>query len=393
MSNVWTHVARSHRIDPRFAASDLVEALPPGFKPKIAILYADVLLDHATLFEELRIELPDTMFVGATSGGASTSGYCTEDARFVAAAFLGGDGLRVRLASVGNAAVDPFAKGVELGRNLTSTGPLPARPYACLVWYSPLHGIDAAAVVAGLESVGVRHVYGGGAGQPWGPMVATHQFADAQVLTDGFVAVILEGVEVVSDSTHGMEAVGVEFTVTRAEGNVIYEFDGRPALTVWGDYFGIDAHDSAESVASWGVGITHQSAEGEKSLITRSAFTNTRSEGSMTLQAAIAQGTVIQLCARTQPAVLDGAKRMGERLVTRLRDRETLLLLSFECAARSSPFLGPVLARQEVLDLQQQLGPEIPWLGMYAWGEVSPVGNETYIHNYTFPLCALCIPR
>ena len=108
------------------------------------------------------------------------------------------------------------------------------------------------------------------------------------------------------------------------------------------------------------------------------------------LQAPIPAGTQVQVCHRTPEAVFDRATVMATRLHARLAGREPALALGFECAARARPFLGEELTRREIGGMQAILGDTLPWLGMYAWGEVAPVGSTTYFHNYTFPLAVLC---
>ena len=80
-------------------------------------------------------------------------------------------------------------------------------------------------------------------------------------------------------------------------------------------------------------------------------------------------------------------------MATRLREAigpaTPVLALGFECGARPEPFLGHDLAHKEVCDIQRAIGADIPWLGMYAWGEIAPIGEVSYFHNYTFPLCVL----
>ena len=60
-------------------------------------------------------------------------------------------------------------------------------------------------------------------------------FVDDEVVTGGAVGLRLDGVEVLPCVSQGASPVGPELTVTAAEGNVISELDGRPALEVLRD--------------------------------------------------------------------------------------------------------------------------------------------------------------
>ena len=89
---------------------------------------------------------------------------------------------------------------------------------------------------------------------------------------------------------------------------------------------------------------------------------------------------------------MDRAAAMAERLKNRIGDRAPLFALSFECGARSTPFLGIEGAGEEIRRVQNVVGGEIPWMGMYAWGEIAPLGGANYFHNYTFQMCVV-LPR
>src|SRR5262249_24800754 len=65
----------------------------------------------------------------------------------------------------------------------------------------------------------------------------TYQYCDDEVISDGVSWALLSGpVPVAPAVRHGCVPIGVERTVTRAEGNVIHEIDGKPALDVLKEY-------------------------------------------------------------------------------------------------------------------------------------------------------------
>jgi hypothetical protein len=386
----WSEVVTSTKVDATAVAAELVAQLRAACAevPCAAIVYADVLHDHAQLLGELQRHLPDTKFVGASSSGFSVQGIYREDTRFAAVAFLGGEGVSANVAFVNHASSFEGDLGATLASQL---GPA-AGPHTLLVWYNPLRGLDAQTMLDGLAAQGYRAVYGGGAGQPWGPMLGTYQFAADCVYSDCVVAMRIGGLEPVAELTHGMQGVGVELVVTRAVDNVVFELDNKPALDVWNAEFGVTADNDASSVATWALGVKHPDNDPYEGLITRSPFLFSNEQRSLTFQAAIPTGTTVQLCARTTSAVYDGAVAMAGRLSEALEGRTRVLTLSFECAARSAPFLGTEMTENELLAMQRKLGNAAPWLGMYAWGELAPTTTRSYFHNFALPLCVLCTP-
>ncbi|MCA9706945.1 MAG: FIST C-terminal domain-containing protein [Myxococcales bacterium] len=235
---------------------------------------------------------------------------------------------------------------------------------------------------------------GGGAGQPFGPQHQTYQYEDTRAHRDAAVVLVLEGdVELVLELTNGTEPLGLELTVTAAHDHVITHLDDRPALEVLDEMVGVTRTIDHNQTADWALGVHPDDGAAYEGPITRAIFGMDVEAKALVLQAPIATGATVQVCHRTREAVHDRAVAMAKRLREQLTRRDPFLLLSFECGARPRPFLGDEAARQEVVAIQHTVGPWLPWLGFYAWGELAPVGSRTHLHNYTFPLVALCRAR
>ena len=368
-------------------------AQTPDCAPVVALVYATVIYDQEAVLRGVREALPDVPIVGASTQDLSRAGDVEAGDRVVGVAVIAGAAVRARTATAQDVSRDPAAAARELAARL---GP-PSGPDAAplLLWYDPLTGINVDVLIEGLRAAGYPRILGGGAGQPWGPLYRTYQYFDGRVLRDSVVALQLDGdVELVHDLTHGTDTLGLELTVTGAHDNVITEIEGRPALDVWREQLGIgeEAVLNIDSTAVWALGVTLPPgvAEAYEGPITRSVFGFRSKTRELVLQAPIPAGTQVQVCHRTPEAVYDRATVMATRLQARLAGRAPVLALGFECAARARPFLGDELTRQEIGRMQAILGDGLPWLGMYAWGEVAPVGATTYFHNYTFPLAVLC---
>src|SRR5918999_6066127 len=76
-------------------------------------------------------------------------------------------------------------------------------------------------------------LWGGGAGNNFSPGQPTYQYCDDEVVTEGVAYALLSGEAQASWAiSHGMVPIGGERKVTRAQGNVIFEIDGEPAIEV-----------------------------------------------------------------------------------------------------------------------------------------------------------------
>ena len=366
-----------------------------AIEPVAAIVYVTVLHDQDAVLRGVRSVLPGARLVGASTQDVSRTGDVESGDRVVGVAIIGGSQVTARSAFALNVSKDPAAAARVLAEQLGPPGP-DGPPL--LLWYDPLTGINVDTLIAGLRAAGYPKILGGGAGQPWGPLYRTYQYFEGRVMRDSAVVLRLDGdLEFVQDLTHGTDALGIELEVTAAEGNVISAIDGRPALDVWREQLGLGDEDilDIEATAAWalGVSVTMEPGHDYEGPITRSVFGFRTSTREVVLQAPIPAGMLVQVCHRTPEAVFDRAVVMATRLHARLAGRSPVLALSFECAARARPFLGEELTRREIGQMQTILGETLPWLGMYAWGEVAPVGPATYFHNYTFPLAVLCRRR
>jgi hypothetical protein len=307
---------------------------------------------------------------------------------------LGGSAVKTATALEREIAVGTREKGAGMAKRMLSD--LGEAPKLVVLLYDPLCGADVHELLGGLREHLSCPIVGGGASQPWGPMVKTYQYFGKEVLSQGAVALALTGPFVAELGVcHGTSPTGVVMTLTRTEGNRLLEIDGRPALDVWREATGYSEGETIDQdhVAAWAIGVERsvQSPAGrEQSLyMIRAAFGFDQNEKSVTVQAAIPSDTKIMFHHRTTSAVLEGTKAMAKDLAARLSDRKVWAVLGFECGARTSPFLGSKATVDENVALQGLVAPEAPWLGLLAWGEIAPVGHEPAFHNYTYPLVVL----
>jgi len=388
----------SSETDSRKAASATARALKDAFaaRPlKAVVVYASVTHDQPAMLHSLAAEFgPDVLLFGCSVQGVAVPGIVREGGYLVGAMGLGGDSLRIEGALVRAIEHDTREKGRKLGAELRSR--LGEQPRVCMVLYDPLCNADVEQMLSGLTDEVECLLVGGGAGQPFGPIVKTYQYWRGEVLGHAAMAIGLTGPFVPELGVcHGTSPTGLVMTVTRTEGNALLEIDGRPALEVWREVTGCSDQEvnNQDYVANWAIGIERAitASDGAKESVyfVRASFGFDLERGALFVQAAIPEQTKIMLHHRTVPAVSEGTAAMGRDMVELLRGRRPWAVLGFECGARTSPFLGEAGTLQENLALQKAVAPDVPWLGMMAWGEIAPVAGKPAFHNYTYPLLVL----
>ena len=101
--------------------------------------------------------------------------------------------------------------------------------------------VDGEDVITGMQRGAGRDLcaFGGMAADDF-RMEGTYCFSESDVLDPGIVAIIFDGAEVRvrGNAISGWQPIGVENEITHAEGNVLHEINGQPALEFFNRFFG-----------------------------------------------------------------------------------------------------------------------------------------------------------
>jgi small ligand-binding sensory domain FIST len=357
---------------------------------KVVFTYLTVNHDQAAFLKGLREGVgPGASIVGCSGQGVMGRGAVREEGYAASVLGLGGDGVRIATASVEEIESDTAGKGRLCGERLRAGSSEP--PKVVVLNYDPLSGIDAQVFLDALHAEVQCPIVGGASSHFFGrEMTETFQYHDGRVLTRSAVACAFWGdFTATIASCIGCSPVGLEMTVTRAEGNYLFELDGRPALEVWEELTGVPAPGEVGNSSAIAIGMAIEGAGNPTEQLIRCALVLDRTQGGVLLGAAIPTGTRIFLHHRTVDDVLAGADRLVDELKARLGGKTLRAVLGFECGARTKPFLGDAMTNKENLDMQAALGPEAAWAGVVCWGEIYPVAGKPVYHNYTYPLLAL----
>jgi hypothetical protein len=351
-----------------------------------------VLYDPKAVLAAVRETLgdPSLPIVGSSTQGIARAGAVTETDRVVGVALICSNTIRAKAAHTQNLAADAKAAGRRIASELGDPAGMGEMPL--VVWFDPMTGANVQALIDGLSEGGYSKIIGGASGQPWGPLAKTYQYFDQSAMSDSVVALKLTGVEsAVWETSHGVEPIGLEVKVTEADGNVIKMLDGKPALDVWSEQLlGTFTFHVDDWTWVLGVRLPESDPNDPEGLVSRGVFGVNKETKELTLLAPIPVGSTVHICHRTVESVFDRGLRMGERLKSKLAGKTPFVALAFECGARPRPFLGDEKALEEVCRIQETIGPSIPWLGMYPWGEIAPKGGRSQFSNFQFPLLVLC---
>lgn len=388
----------SSETDSTRAGQQVGQALREAFAGQpltTVIVYATVVHDQRALLAAVRETVgPGVLIVGCSAQGVTGHGSVLEGGFAVGAMGLGGDSLRAATALQNEIQTEGVAKGRALASSLKSQ--LGQDPDLLFLLYDPLCGADVNQLLAGLRQEVSSPVMGGAAGQPSGPVAGTYQYHQEESFTQSAVALGLVGPFTADFGvSHGTTPTGIVMTLTRADGNRLLEFDGRPALDVWRETTGLQEDEllHQDHTAALAMGIeqaVQKNGRTENAYLIRAVFGLDPVAKAIVVPAAIPEGSKLLFHHRTARVVKEGAMAMGKDLSSRLNGKYPWAVLGFECGARTAPFLGPADTLEENVALQAMVAPRSPWLTIIPWGEIATLGgNEPTFCNYTYTLVAL----
>jgi hypothetical protein len=252
--------------------------------------------------------------------------------------------------------------------------------------------------IAGLEgnlpSERFLPMWGGGAANNFNQEEPTYQYCDDEVIFGGVSYALLSGeAQTAWANSHSLIPIGGERIVTRSQGNVIYEIDGKPAVEVLKEYLPEHAlvadRDWLRYAISLALLFRAPSYMKDEEYVVRGVPQLSLTDGSITVQTEVEEGTSIWFSSRDKERITTGFDRMAQQIEEQLGGEQPKLVFQFECVTR-----GHVMFReQEKLQLlkrfRQSVGPDVPWAGFYTVGEIGPVEEHNDIHRFASVVLAL----
>lgn len=194
---------------------------------------------------------------------------------------------------------------------------------------------------------------------------------------------------------HGHRTLSGPLTVTKAEGNTVYEVDGRPAWAVWKDQTraaaeaqGIDV-DNIDEQSLGGFLLTYEASLASGDEIKVRAPLVKGDDGSLSFATGIPEGAVIRITRSDANAQVESARTAAEAALEQLDGRPAAGALVFDCICRNlilqDDFHGAVAAMSKALG-------DVPVSGFETYGEIAlDVGDMSGFHNTTSVV--LAVPR
>ena len=209
-------------------------------------------------------------------------------------------------------------------------------------------------------------------------------FLGEEVVDGGAVGVRLDGIEILPCVSQGAAPIGPELTITAADGHIIGELAGKPALAKLREAIEGLSDDDRELVDGgllMGIVVDANKPDYvQGDFLVRGLVGADPETGEVAVGTEVRPGQVVRLHARdASSADRDLHNALSVRMEA-LGGRRPAGALVFACNGRGSGMFG--IPGHDAEAIAHGLGGA-PAAGFFAAGEIGPVGGEYFLHGFT----------
>lgn len=368
----------------RYAQGAWSQSFPAFDSPTTMVLVfaSPVYRGRPEVFRDLRRAYPHSTIIGCSTAGEIDQTRVRDETISVAVVRFRDS--RVQLAATRlDDAKESFHAGVRIAAALQ------AAELRAVVVLSEGVNVNGTELVRGLNAqLGDQVVVTGGLAGDGDRFGSTFVIANGEIETNGVVAVGLYGerVRVGHGSKGGWDTFGPERIVTRSDGNVLYELDGRPALALYKEYLGERAAGLPGSALLFPLAL--RASTDDQSAVVRTVLGVDEGAQSMTFAGDVPTGFYAKLMRANFDRLILGAKAAGGAAASLHAHRRLALSIAISCVGRRL-VLGE-RTEEETEATLEALPEGTLQIGFYSYGELSPhTSGRCDLHNQTMTLTVI----
>lgn len=361
--------------------------------------------NHEEIFEGIRSEAENIPVIGGPAIGVITNDRLGYEGHQVGVGILPKI-VNSEIVSAGQLNRGEKKVGIKLGRQLADKrGP---QEKLLLLFYDSIKSPPPPSPVLNVSSYLLEGIEKGLGGEP--PLIVGaglvgsynfdkgKQFCGSYVSDQEAVIALLSGnFSIYTRIMHGCKPMSDYHRMTRVEGPVVYEIDGRPAMDVVDDLLGTQEWHKRLPLLLVTLGVNHGDKYGpydEESYVNRLIVgVLPRKRAIVLFEADFENGTEFQFMRRSSELMEESAERVSREVLENLKKnkKEPFFSLYIDCAGRTSAYSGS--EREEASIVQRIIGKEIPLLGFYSGVEIAPLLGKSRGLDWTGVLMVLSRSR
>ena len=346
----------------------------------LVIVFGEPDLIHAPdPINELVKAYPNSHVIGCSTAGEILGRSLLE--KSLVAAVVKFDHTQIKSASAPIESVkDSFLAGQQIGRSLS------APDLRAVFVLSKGLDINGTELVQGLNSELPKSVVitGGLAGDGI-------RFQNTWVLIDGEMNnKFVSAIGLYGDRIHvgysyggGWTELGLEYQVTKSQKNILFELDQKPALQIYKEYLGEEASGLPGTGFHFPIGLRCDDAPDE--IIVRTVQAVSEENQSITFFGDIPNNCFAKVLWGEINQLVEGAESAANDIRDSYLGNDPLLSIAISCVGRKK-VMGQ-RTEEEVEAVIDTYRKEIPQVGFYSYGELSPHSQGSCaLHNQTMTL-------
>lgn len=379
-SDLFIAIAHSVELDSLLAVRELIENCEHQLGtryPVAGILYAAIDTDYQLVLDKLYEKWPDLQLIGCTTDGEFSSECEYVEDSLVLTLFASKEVAFVS-GCVDNTALDMKEECTQVLSEAVNR--LGQTPKLCIL-FSDVLKINGETVMEQLTMVteGKLPIVGGISADSW-RFKESSQFFNNSASPNLSPFLLLAGP---FDFSLGMDCgwdpIGEMGTITRSEGNVIYEINHKPALDFYKSILGEHTKPTLE------LPIAVYDAHGTFRFMRTSFEKYDINNGSVTYLGNVPVNYKVRITMVNRESILAGSKSSINLAFNTFPSNDLpAIALCFSCSARRV-LLG-TRTKEEYQLVHKKLGDDVKFVGFYTYGEfcqnLNILSNE--FHNETF---------
>lgn len=367
-----------------------------GGKPEVLIVFGAMRFNHQQLLDGIYSVTGELMMVGGTTAGEiSPVGFQTQS---VVVMGISSESLEFRTGVGNNMSNDEAECGIMLANDLLTRSS--GEDILSLLVFPNGMGGDGVKTIEGIQSVlgAEREIIGGYLGDDE-RFENTFQYYNGKVYSNAICGLLICGTDKFVTGIgvrSGFESVGNRFYCTDSDDNVVKQFNEESALQLYKEFLGEERSEKLPGIClEYPFGLIDEkiSLEGREYFQLRCGLSVDQDKGTITLAGSIPEGSAITLTMASRGDIIKGAELAAIQAKNCLQGAKPEAILMFSCVGRKL-----VLGRrtdEEVKAVRDVLGPDVPLIGFYTYGEIGPIDKMqkelavSKFHNETVVLWIL----
>ncbi len=291
-------------------------------------------------------------------------------------------------------AVSFIAEGTasEIGEQIQQNVQSQRQDNSLLMIFPDIRSVEPAELVSQIGSDGATLPVVGAAVSGDATGAQMYHWKGKQATEGGVTGLLLTGnFRTEIGVAQGCQPIGKPREVTKADGRVIFEIDGEPALENFKNVLKLLTQDDIrQSGGTVFIGIAMDNENSNPSrgdFLIRNLIGINEEHAAIAVSEEVKEGQLVQFHLRNPRAAAEEIRTIISKLAEKTEQHPPDFGLYFNCLGRGKGLYGA--ANHDISVIQEQF-PGLPVIGFFGNSEFAPIGGRNFAHAYTgvFVLCS-----